>query len=86
MPEEVKESAEKRRERWMEREAKKADTKAGGRKAELSERAKCDICGKEVEEGEYINIRGKILCAECYEASLENEMADIGAADGTGAG
>ncbi len=76
---------EKKKKGWMEIEAEKADREEGGRKAKIYEHATCAKCGKEVEEGDYIEIRGRILCSECYEAELEMEV-DIGAAEGTGAG
>jgi protein-arginine kinase activator protein McsA len=45
----------------------------------------CSSCGKEMKEGEFIAVQGKILCAECYAQELEASM-DMGAADGAGAG
>ncbi len=85
MQEEVEETAEERRERWMEREAEKADREEGGRKERIVQGAKCAKCGKEVEEGDYIEVRGRILCSECYEDELGAEM-DMSAAEGAGAG
>ena len=72
------ESPEERHKRWMEREARKADEKK-------PKHGICGICGNEVVEGEYIEYKGRILCAECYLAELE-ESVDIGAEDGCGAG
>lgn len=72
------ESAEDRRKRWMEREASKADE-------QKPKQGVCAICGKNVFEGEYIEYEGRILCADCYLAELE-EHVDIGAVDGCGAG
>lgn len=80
---EEEETAEERRERWMEKEAAKAEE--GGRKEKIVTHAKCAKCGKEVEEGEGIEVRGIILCADCYEDELEADM-DMGAAEGAGAG
>ncbi|MCD6456825.1 MAG: hypothetical protein J7K81_08595 [Methanophagales archaeon] len=78
--------AEKEKEKsWMEKAAEKADKEEGGRKARTTAHATCSVCGKEVDEGDYIEVRGRILCAECYEAELETEV-DMGAAEGTGAG
>ncbi|OYT67296.1 hypothetical protein B6V00_01185 [ANME-1 cluster archaeon ex4572_4] len=76
---------EKKKKSWIEIEAEKADKEEGGRKAQIIENAKCENCGKEVEEGEYIVVRGRVLCAECYEGELEEGM-DMGAADVAGAG
>ncbi|HDS45060.1 MAG TPA: hypothetical protein ENN68_03020 [Methanomicrobia archaeon] len=72
------ESPEERRERWIEREARKADE-------QKPKRGVCAICGKEVVEGEYIEYQGRILCADCYLAELE-ESVDIATEDGCGAG
>jgi len=72
------ETAEERRKRWMEREAKKVDE-------QHPKNAKCSSCGKEVVEGEYIAFQGRILCADCYANALEEDM-DMGAEDGCGAG
>jgi len=77
--------AEEKKKSWIEKEAEKADKEEGGRKARISSHARCSKCGKEVEEGEYIEVRGRILCAECYEAELETEV-DMGVAEGAGAG
>jgi formylmethanofuran dehydrogenase subunit E len=76
---EEEETPQERRERWMEREARKADER---RRPKI---AKCARCGKDVEEGEFIEFEGRILCADCYADALEKDM-DISAADGTGAG
>ncbi|MHC1624158.1 MAG: LIM domain-containing protein [Candidatus Methanospirareceae archaeon] len=74
------ETAEERRNRWMERESKKTDE-------QRPKEGVCSICGKKVVEGEYIEVKGRILCAECYEHELDSAMdMDIGAADGCGAG
>jgi formylmethanofuran dehydrogenase subunit E len=62
-----------RRKRWMEREARKADEPK-------PKEGVCSRCGKKVKEGEYIEVRGKILCAECYELELDSVM-DLGATD-----
>ncbi|MEA2074496.1 MAG: LIM domain-containing protein [Euryarchaeota archaeon] len=71
------ETAEERRKRWREREAKKAD--------ELRPKeGVCSRCGKKVKEGEYIEVKGKILCGKCYELELDSAM-DMGAADSCGA-
>lgn len=75
---EEEETPQERRKRWMEREARKADERR-------PKKAKCARCGKEVEEGEFIEFEGRILCADCYADALEKDM-DISAADGTGAG
>ncbi len=75
---EKEESPEERRKRWMEREARKADL-------EKPKEGTCAKCGKPVVEGEYIEYQGRILCADCYLAELE-ESVDIGAEDGCGAG
>ena len=72
------ETAEERRERWMEREAKKVAE-------EEPEKVRCAECGREAEKGEYIMSKGRILCSECYANELEEAM-DMGAAEGTGAG
>jgi formylmethanofuran dehydrogenase subunit E len=69
---------EERRKRWMEREASKADE-------QKPKQGICAICGKNVFEGEYIEYQGRILCADCYLAELE-EHVDIGLEDGCGAG
>jgi formylmethanofuran dehydrogenase subunit E len=75
---EKEESTKERRNRWMEREARKADE-------QKPKQGVCAICGKEVIEGEYIEYQGRILCADCYLAELE-ESVDIGTEDGCGAG
>lgn len=75
---EKEESPEERRKRWMEREARKADK-------QKPKKGICASCGQEVIEGEYIEYHGRILCADCYLAELE-ESVDIGAEDGCGAG
>ncbi len=80
-----KEKDEEKEKSWMEKAAEKADREEGGRKARIVAHATCSKCGKEVEEGEYIEIRGRLLCAECYEAELETTV-DMGAAEGAGAG
>jgi len=80
-----KEKDEEREKSWMEKAAEKADREEGGRKARIVAHATCSKCGKELEEGEYIEIRGRLLCAECYEAELETTI-DMGAAEGAGAG
>ncbi len=74
----VEETPQERTKRWQEREAERAD--------ELRPKeAICSSCGKEMKEGEFIAVQGKILCAECYAQELEASM-DMGAADGAGAG
>ncbi len=75
------ETDEERRKRWVEREAKKADE-------QRPKEGVCSSCGKKVKEGEYIEVKGKILCAECYEHELDSamDMEDMGAADSCGAG
>ena len=80
-----KEKDEEKEKSWMEKAAEKADREEGGRKARIVAHATCSKCGKEVEEGDYIELRGRLLCAECYEAELGTEI-DMGAAEGTGAG
>ncbi|MBN1454709.1 MAG: hypothetical protein JW945_00435 [Methanomicrobia archaeon] len=62
----------------MDREARKTDK-------QNPKQAICASCGKEVVEGEYIEYQGRILCADCYLAELE-ENVDIGAQDSCGAG
>jgi protein-arginine kinase activator protein McsA len=74
------ETREERRERWMEREAKKAEE--GGRKAK---KVRCSKCGKEVDE--FMEIAGRALCLDCY---AEEEMEEMGAmampGEGSGGG
>ena len=72
------ETPEERRVRWMAKEAEKAEM-------EKPTKAKCAGCGKDVEEGEFIEFHGEIFCDECYAEKLEESM-DMGAADGSGAG
>jgi formylmethanofuran dehydrogenase subunit E len=74
----VEETPEERTKRWQEREAEKVGE-------ERPKEAICSSCGKEVKEGEFIAVQGRILCAECYAEELEESM-DMGAADGCGAG
>ena len=52
-------TAEERRERWMAREAEKAEE--GGRKVK---KVRCSKCGKELEE--FMEARGRPLCVDCY--------------------
>ena len=74
----VEETPRERTKRWQDIAAEKAD--------ELQPKeAICSSCGKEMKEGEFIAVQGKILCAECYAQELEASM-DMGAADGAGAG
>ena len=75
---EKEEAPEERHRRWMEREAHKADE-------QKPKQGICAICGKAVVEGEYIEYQGRILCADCYLAELE-EHVDIGAEDSCGGG
>ena len=53
------ETAEERRARWMKRESERAEE--GGRKANS---VRCTKCGEEIEE--FMEIRGRTLCMECY--------------------
>jgi len=76
------ETAEERTQRWMEREAEKAEETEGGRKAQ---KVKCSKCGKEVDE--FMEVAGRILCIDCY---AEEEMEEMDAmtmpGEGGGAG
>ena len=36
---------------------------------------KCSKCGKEVEE--YIEVRGEILCADCYEDEIMSSKIEM---------
>ena len=74
----IEETPEERTKRWMDREAERADE-------ERPKEAVCSSCGKEVKEGEFIAVQGRILCAECYADELEASM-DMGAEDACGAG
>ena len=57
---EEEETAEERRQRWLERELAKADSKT----------VRCAKCGKEMKE--FADRAGRILCMDCY---IEEEMA-----------
>jgi len=61
---EREETAEERRERWMAKEAEKAVE--GGRKVK---KIKCSKCGQELDE--FIDVRGRTLCFDCY--AMEGE-------------
>ncbi|MFZ2070223.1 MAG: hypothetical protein WAV32_01195 [Halobacteriota archaeon] len=63
------ETPEERTQRWMIREAKKADE----RDKEVR-KVKCTKCGKEVDE--FMEVAGRALCMDCYE---EEQMDDVGA-------
>ena len=60
------ETAEERHERWMKREAAKAEE--GGRKPK---KVRCSKCGREVEE--FMEIAGRALCIDCYAAEEADE-------------
>lgn len=76
------ETAEERTQRWMEREAEKAEEVGGGRKAK---KIRCSKCGKEVEE--FMEIAGRILCIDCYAEEEMDEMTAMSMpGEGGGAG
>ncbi len=68
MPEE--ETAEERRARWMKREAERAE--AGGRKVK---KIRCSKCGEEIDE--FIEVRGRVLCTDCYAVEVNYETSSI---------